>query len=67
MGFQLVRIAKRQDAEIALNRGGRFGGDAASLMNKAKPGDKYFFENVKAKCPGDAAGRSINDMIFNIK
>jgi hypothetical protein len=36
-------------------------------MTKAKPGDKYFFENVKAKCPGDAAGRSINDMIFNIK
>ena len=67
MGFQLVRIAKRQDPEIAINRGGRFGGDAASLMTKAKPGDKYFFENVKAKCPGDAAGRSINDMIFNIK
>lgn len=67
MGFNLVRIAKRQDAEIALNRGGRFQGDAAGLMSKAKPGDKYFFENVKAKCPGDAAGRRINDMIFNIK
>jgi gliding motility-associated protein GldM len=67
MGFQLVRIAKRQDPEIAINRGGRFDADAANLMTKAKPGDKYFFENVKAKCPGDAAGRSINDMIFNIK
>lgn len=67
MGFQLVRIAKRQDPEIALNQGGSFGGDAAGLVNKAKPGDKFFVENVKAKCPGDAAGRSINDLVFNIK
>lgn len=67
MGFQLVRIAKRQDAEIALNRGNRFQGDAAGLVSKAKPGDRYFFENVKAKCPGDAAGRPINDMVFTIK
>jgi len=67
MGFQLVRIAKRQDAEIALNRGNRFQGDAAGLVSKAKPGDRYFFEGVKAKCPGDAAGRPINDMVFTIK
>ena len=67
MGFQLVRIAKRQDPELALNRGGSFNGDAASLVAKAKPGDKFFVENVKAKCPGDAAGRAINDLVFNIK
>jgi gliding motility-associated protein GldM len=67
MGFQLVRIAKRQDPELALNRGGSFGGDASALVNKAKPGDRFFMENVKAKCPGDAAGRSINDLVFSIK
>lgn len=67
MGFQLVRIAKRQDPELALNRGGSFGGDAAALVNKAKPGDRFFMENIKAKCPGDAAGRSINDLVFSIK
>ena len=67
MGFQLVRIAKRQDPEIALNRGGGFNGDAAALVNKAKPGDRYFMENVKAKCPGDVAGRNINDLVFTIK
>ncbi|MDX1685086.1 MAG: GldM family protein [Saprospiraceae bacterium] len=67
MGFQLVRIAKRQDPEIAINPGGGFNGDAAALVAKAKPGDRYFMENVKAKCPGDAAGRSINDLVFTIK
>ena len=67
MGFNLVRVAKRQDPEMAVNRGGTYGGEAKALVNKAKPGDKYFFENVKAKCPGDPAGRKINDMVFNIK
>ena len=67
MGFRLVRIAKRQDPEIAVNRGGRYGAESSRLINKAKPGDKFFYENIKAKCPGDAAGRPLSGMIFNIK
>lgn len=66
-GFRIVRIAKRQDPEIAINRGGRYSGEAKSLVSKAKPGDKFFFENIKAKCPGDKAARPLSGMIFNIK
>jgi gliding motility-associated protein GldM len=66
-GFNLVRVARRQDPERAINPGGSFNGDAKRLVGMAKPGDTYFFENVKAKCPGDAVARSINDMIFTIK
>jgi len=66
-GFRLVRVAPRQDAEIAVNRGGKFSGEVKSLIAKAKPGDRYFFEEIKAKCPGDAAPRNIGGMTFNVR
>jgi gliding motility-associated protein GldM len=66
-GFRLVRVAKRQDAEPADNPGGKFKGAAAALIKKAKPSDKYFFENIKCKCPGDKAARDLGTMVFNVK
>lgn len=66
-GFTLVRVAKRQDPESVINGGGRFNAQAQSLVNKATPGDRYFFEEIKAKCPGDAAGRNVGSMSFTIR
>ena len=66
-GFRVVRIAKRQDPEPMSNRGGKYTPDTRALINKAKPGDKYFFENIKAVCPGDKAGRPLSQMVFNIR
>ena len=65
--FVIVRAAKRQDAEVNRNKGGKYDAKSAALVNKAAPGDKYFFENIKCKCPGDAASRNIGQMVFNIK
>jgi hypothetical protein len=36
-------------------------------LNLAKPGDAYYFNNVRARCPGDVAGRKINSLVFQIK
>lgn len=66
-GFRVVRVAPRQDAEIAVNGGGKFTGNAGSLIRKASPGDRYFFEDIKASCPGDKAPRDIGSMTFNIR
>lgn len=66
-GFRLVRVPKRQDPQVAENRGGRFGSEAVSLVSKAKPTDKFFFENIKCRCPGDPAPRDIGQMVFNIR
>ncbi len=65
--FVVVRVPKRQDPEPARNSGGKFAGKTSSVIGKATAGDKYFFENVKCKCPGDAAARNIGQMVFNIK
>lgn len=66
-GFNLVRVAPRQDAQIVTNTGGRFTPQATQLMAQAKPGDRYLFEQIKGRCPGDAAARDLGDMSFQIK
>ena len=66
-GFTLVRVAKRQDPETAPNRGARIEGTAGSLQNKAQPGDKYIFQDVKCKCPGDVADRNLGQLVFDIQ
>ena len=62
-----MRVPKRQDPEPARNSGGKFVGKTTSIVKKATAGDKYFFENIKCKCPGDPAARNIGQMVFNVK
>ena len=66
-GFNLVHVAKRQDPVEVVNSGPRYNAKSKRLVQRAKPGDIYYFDNVKAKCPGDPAGRKINSMVFKIK
>jgi len=66
-GFTLVRVAKRQDPEFAPNRGARIEGQASSLQGKANPGDKYIFQDIKCKCPGDGADRNLGQLVFDIQ
>ena len=66
-GFNLVKVAKRSDPVEVSNQGGRFNSKSANLTRSAKPGDTFYFENVKARCPGDKAGRKINSLVFRIK
>ncbi|HHS96191.1 MAG TPA: hypothetical protein ENJ45_06330, partial [Phaeodactylibacter sp.] len=66
-GYTLTYLAKRQDPVESINAGARYNQKSKRLVQKAKPGDTYFFDNVKAKCPGDKAGRKINSMVFKIR
>jgi len=66
-GYELTRVAKRQDPVSATNPGARYGGDAKRLVGAAKPGDTYYFDKVKARCPGDSAGRKLPSIVFKIK
>ncbi len=69
VGFRLVRVPKRQDPQVSDNKGGKFSQKSRDLIQKAKPSDKYFFENIRCKCPGDsqAGARDLGGMVFNIK
>ena len=66
-GYILTKLAPRQDPIESNNGGARYNEKSGRLVKSAKPGDTYYFDNVKAKCPGDSAGRKINSMVFKIK
>jgi gliding motility-associated protein GldM len=66
-GFSLVYAPARQDVVESINPGGRFNDKSARLIQQAKPGDRFFFEEVKARCPGDKGGRPINSLVFKIR
>ncbi|MCB9081585.1 MAG: hypothetical protein H6555_07740 [Lewinellaceae bacterium] len=66
-GFELVYAPRRQDPIPVINPGSTFNGQARDLIGQAKPGDSYYFNNVRARCPGDPASRKINSMVFTIK
>jgi gliding motility-associated protein GldM len=65
-GYRVVRVPRRQDPMPATNRGGPYNAEAKGVIDQAKAGDTYYFEDVKAKCPGDASGREINQLVFKI-
>ncbi|MDF1698008.1 MAG: GldM family protein [Saprospiraceae bacterium] len=67
VGYRLVRVAPRSDAEPNVNRGGKYNAASQALVAKAKPGDRYFFEDIKCKCPGDVGPRDLGNISFNIR
>ena len=66
-GFEFARVPKRADPILTINRGGRFAGQSNTMKNAAKPGDIYYFSKIKARCPGDKAGRQLPDIVIKIK
>ena len=66
-GFKLVRVPKRQDPITVVNPGGSFNAESQRIVRAASPGDTYYFQDIKARCPGDNAGRKINSMVFTIR
>lgn len=64
--FRLVRVAKYKDAIGSYNKGAIYNAETQSLVDKAKPSDKYYFEDIKCKCPGDSRTRDLGFTLFKI-
>ena len=65
--YILYYTKKRGDPVEIKGTGGRFSDQAASAVKSATIGDVYQFVDVKAKCPGDTAGRTVNTLAFTIR
>lgn len=66
--YVFVRAAKRQDPIITRVTGtGKWDAKVQGSIAKTKPGDRYFIENIKCKCPGDAAARDLGSISFVIR
>lgn len=65
-GFEVTRV--RQGTGVSeVNRGGAYQTGAQRLAQSAQRGDKFYFDNVKARCPGDVTGRTMNGLIFTLR
>lgn len=65
--YRMTRVGKHEDPVESFNEGARFNSVSKKLIEKAKTGDIYYFDGVKCKCPGDAAARNINSLVFKIQ
>lgn len=66
-GYTLVYAPRQGDVVPSVNPGGNYNDSSRKLISRAKAGDTYYIDNIKARCPGDGAGRPIGQMVFNIK
>jgi len=67
IGFELVRVDKHGDVFDSQNRGGTYSEKTRRLVNAAKFGDTFYFDKIKAKCPGDQSSRKLNGLVFRIQ
>ncbi len=65
--YEITRIRKREDALTYTNQGAGYSKAVQNLADNVKSGDIYYYDNIKARCPGDAAGRAINSLVVRIK
>ena len=65
--FNMTYVAKKQDPITLPNQGGSFNGSVTNCTNRAKPGDIFYFDDIKARCLGDDTDRLLNSLVFSIK
>lgn len=66
-GFELVRVDKHGDVFDSKNQGGGYSEASRRVVNMAKRGDTFYFDNIRAKCPGDQYSRKLNGLVFRIQ
>jgi len=67
VGFLVAYQKKRADVVEKTNNGARYNPDVQDMVQKAAPGDVYYYNDIKAKCPGDVAARKLGDLVFKIR
>jgi len=67
ISYYITYIGKQNESVTKLNSGARFGDEVREIIDRAKPGDRYFFYDIKARCPGDTISRKLGALIFLIK
>lgn len=66
-GFEATYLPIGEDPTTKVNQGGTWNSGVLEWIQKAKSGDMYFFDDIRIKCPGDAAARHVGGMAFKIK
>jgi len=65
VGFEMTLAERGQDLLTCVNSGAKFGGQCQNLINRAKVGSIYYFDNIRAKGP-DGTTRKLPTISFKI-
>jgi hypothetical protein len=57
--FEVTYLPKDGDPVVLENRGSRWTPEVRALINRARPGDRYLFEEVRLRCQWDIEQRVI--------
>ena len=66
-GYNFVYVPKREDAQQSVNVGANFNQKSRQLVSRGKPGDVYYANNIKARCPGDQGPRNLGSIAFQLQ
>ncbi|MFN0216709.1 MAG: M56 family metallopeptidase [Saprospiraceae bacterium] len=67
VGFEVTYLPKEGEPISLNNVGGEWNNNVQEAIKKAKPGDTYFFDDIKVKCSGDVEPRNLGGLAFKIK
>jgi hypothetical protein len=65
ISYEVTYVAKRQDPISSENNGGGFSSKVQEYVQKAKPGDVFYFDQIKAKGP-DGLPRTLPSLVFQL-
>jgi hypothetical protein len=65
--FDVTYVARSNDPVTLSNSGSHFSAKVLDLVKRAEPSNVFYFDNVKARCPGDVVGRETNALFFKMK
>ena len=67
LGFEIIRISNKNEAERCINKGGGFGEKTREIIKKAQSNDIFIFRKIKYKSPYSEKPQRLDDMIFEIE
>ena len=65
--FDVVIKQMRKDVVMFTNQGAVFSGVIGVLFRGLQAGDTVIFSNIRCRCPGDVAARTLTGMTFYVK
>lgn len=65
--YTIHYLPKNGDSQHIVGKGRRFEGAIEALVEQAAVGDRYFFTDIRVRCPGDRVARSAPSIFLTIK
>lgn len=63
VSYRVVHLRKGRLISETINKGSRFDAGVQPVINDARPGDTYIFQDAKVRCPGDQYARDMGQTL----